>query len=408
MNFSFYISKRIAFNKQKSFSRFIIRLSIAATALSVAVMIIAAAFATGFQNTISKKIFSFWGHIRVQHFELGKSAVAEETAIFKSDTVEYILKVNPNITHINAFATKSAVLENNKNLEGVLIKGIEQLYDSVQMKSFLVQGRWLNFTDSFYSKEMMLSSTIANEIQAKLNDEIKAVFINSSDGSTTYRKLKVVGIYKTGIEENDKLFAITDIRLIQRINNWNDNQIGGYEVFVNDYKKMQIIADQIRLPIIWDAKSIKEVYPSIFDWLNVQGTNRDIVFIIMAIVAIINLITCLLILVLERVRMVGILKSLGADNISIQKIFLYYAAIISLVGVGIGTIAGVGLCLLQQYTHWFKLDEQNYYVAYVPVEIIWWQVAIICIATFALCFLALILPTILIKRVEPVKAIRFN
>ncbi len=408
MNFSFFISKRIAFNKQKSFSRFIIRLSIAATALSVAVMIIAAAFATGFQNTISKKIFSFWGHIRVQHFELGKSAVAEETAIFKSDTVENILKSNSSITHINAFATKSAVLEFNKNLEGVLIKGIEQHYDSVQMKPFLIQGRWLNFSDSLYSKEVLLSTIIANEIHAKLDDIIKAVFINSNDGSTTYRKLKVVGIYKTGIEENDKLFAITDIRLIQRINSWTEKQIGGYEVFVNDYKQMQPIADEIRLPIIWNTKSIKEVYPSIFDWLNVQGTNRDIVFIIMAIVAIINLITCLLILVLERVRMVGVLKSLGANNFSIQKIFLYYASIISLMGVVIGTIAGVGLCLLQQYTHWFKLDEVNYYVAYVPVEIIWWQVTLICTVTFILCFIALILPTILIKRVEPVKAIRFN
>ncbi len=408
MNFSFFISKRIAFNKQKSFSRFIIRLSIAATALSVAVMIIASAFATGFQNTISKKIFSFWGHIRVQHFELGKSSVAEETAIFKSDTVENILKTNSNITHINAFATKSAVLEFNKNLEGVLIKGIEQQYDSIQMKPFLVQGRWLNFNDSFYSKEVLLSSIIANELHTVLNDIIKAVFINSSDGSTTYRKLKVVGIYKTGIEENDKLFAITDIRLLQRINNWTEKQIGGYEVFVKDYKQMQTISDNIRLPIIWNAKSIKEVYPSIFDWLNVQGTNRNIVFIIMAIVAIINLITCLLILVLERVKMVGILKSLGANNINIQKIFLYYAAFISLMGVGIGAIAGVGLCMLQQYTKWFKLDEVNYYIAYVPVEIIWLQVTLICIITLILCFVALILPTILIKRVEPVKAIRFN
>ncbi len=408
MNFSFFISKRITFNKQKSFSRFIIRLSIAATALSVAVMIIATAFASGFHNTIAQKIFSFWGHIRVQHFELGKSAVAEETAIFKSDTVEHILKSNSKITHINAFATKSAVLEFNKNLEGVLIKGIEQQYDSVQMKPFLTQGRWLNFNDSFYSKEVLLSTAIANEIHAKLDDVIKAVFINSTDGLTTYRKLKVVGIYKTGIEENDKLFAITDIRLIRGINNWSENQIGGYEVFVNDYKQMQPIADNIRLPIIWNAKSIKEVYPSIFDWLNVQGTNRDIVFIIMAIVAIINLITCLLILVLERVRMVGILKSLGASNSSIQKIFLYYASIISLMGVGIGTIVGVGLCLVQQYTHWFKLDEVNYYVAYVPVEIIWWHIALICFVTFILCFIALILPTILIKRLEPVKAIRFN
>lgn len=371
-------------------------------------MIIASAFATGFQNTISKKMFSFWGHIRVQHFELGKSSVAEETAIIKSDTVENILKSNAAIIQVNAFATKSAVVEFNKNLEGILIKGIEKNYDSAQMKPFLQKGRWLSFNDSMYSKEIVISTIIAQQIKADIGSEIKAVFINPNDGSTTYRKLTVVGMYKTGIEENDKLFAIADLRLIQRLNNWNNNQIGGYEVFVNDYKQMQTIADSIRLPIIWNAKSIREVYPSIFDWLNVQGTNRNIVFIIMSIVAIINLITCLLILVLERVKMIGILKSLGANNITIQKIFLYYAAIISLLGVGIGCFFGVGLSALQQLTHLAKLDEDNYYVAYVPVEIIWWHVGLIALITFVLCFAALIIPTILIKKVEPVKAIQFQ
>ena len=408
MNFSFLIAKRIAFNKQKSFSRFIIRLSIAATALSVAVMIIATAFAAGFQTTISKKVFSFWGHIRVQHYELGKSSVAEESPINKNDTVELILKRNSNITHINAFATKSAVIENNKEIEGVLIKGVESGYDSLQMNSFLKKGRWLHFDDSIYSKEVLLSTVIASQLKSDIGDEIKAVFINSADGSTTYRKLQVVGIYKTGIEENDKLFAIADIRLIQMLNDWDASQIGGYEVFVNDYKQMEPIAHEIKLPIIWHAKTIKEVYPSIFDWLNVQDTNRNIVFIIMSIVAIINLITCLLILVLERVKMIGILKSLGTTNTSIQKIFLYYAAIISFFGVAIGSIFGVGLCLIQQATHLFKLDEVNYYVAYAPVEIIWWQVGLICLITFILCFIALILPTLLIRKVEPVKAIQFQ
>ncbi len=408
MSLSFFIAKRIAFNKQKSFSRFIIRLSVAATALSVAVMIIALAFATGFQNTISKKIFSFWGHIRVQHFELGKASVAEETPISKNDTVESILKKNSNIVHINSFATKSAVLEKNKEIEGVLIKGIDKDYDSLQMKPFIKEGRWLNFTDSSYTKEIILSAPIAKQIKASVGDTIKSVFINAADGKTNYRKVIVVGIYKTGMEENDKLFVIADIRLIQRINNWESNQIGGYEVFIDDYKKMSQVNNEIHLPIVWNAKTIKEVYPSIFDWLSVQDTNRNIVFIIMTVVAIINLITCLLILVLERIKMIGILKALGTNNAVIQKVFLYYASIISLMGVGIGTFMGVGLCVLQLQTHLFKMNEENYYVAYAPVELIWWQVAIICTATFIICFLSLIIPTLLIKKVEPVKAIAFQ
>ncbi len=408
MSLSFLIAKRIAFNKQKSFSRFIIRLSIAATALSVAVMIVAAAFAAGFQNTISQKIFSFWGHIRVQHFELGKSSVAEEAPIEKSDSVETILKQNKHIVHINTFATKSAVVERKKEIEGVLIKGVDNRYDSTQMKQFITQGRWLQFSDSLYSKEIILSATIAKEIKATLNDTVKVVFINSQNGSTNYRKLLVVGIYKTGMEENDKLYSIADIRLIQRINNWDSSQIGGYEVFVDDYKQMQEISNSIKLPIVWNAKSIKEVYPAIFDWLNVQDTNRNIVFVIMAIVAIINLITCLLILVLERVKMVGILKALGTNNATIQTIFLYYAGIISFAGVAIGCFAGVGLCVLQQATHVFKMNEENYYVAYAPVEIIWWHIVLTCVVTFILCFAALILPTLLIRKVEPVKAITFS
>jgi lipoprotein-releasing system permease protein len=383
-------------------------LSIAATTLSVAVMIIALAFATGFQNTISQKIFSFWGHIRVQHFELGKAAISEETPIAKNDTVENILRQNKNVVHINSFATKSAVVERNKEIEGVLIKGVDNRYDSMQMKPFLTSGRWLNFNDSLYAKEIVLSNAIAKQIKAAIGDTIKSVFINTADGKTNYRKLVVVGIYKTGMEENDKLFVITDIRLIQRINNWDANQIGGYEVFIKDYKEMSAVGDDIRLPIVWNAKTIKEVYPSVFDWLSVQDTNRNIVFVIMSIVAIINLITCLLILVLERIKMIGILKALGTNNTTIQKIFLYYAAIISFMGVGIGTFAGVGLCVLQQQTRLFKMNEENYYVAYAPVEIIWWQIVIICVATFLLCFLALIIPTLLVKKVEPVKAITFQ
>lgn len=371
-------------------------------------MIIALAFATGFQNTISQKIFSFWGHIRVQHFELGKASISEETPIEKNDTVETILKQNKNIVHINTFATKSAVVERNKQIEGVLIKGVDKHYDSMQMKPYLQQGRWLQFNDSLYSKEVVLSATIAKQIKAAINDTIKTVFINTLDGKTNYRKVVVVGIYKTGMEENDKLFVIGDIKLIQKINDWQPNQIGGYEVFIKDYKLMNEVNNSLQLPIVWNAKTIKEVYPSIFDWLSVQDTNKNIVFVIMAIVAIINLITCLLILVLERVKMIGVLKSLGTSNIAIQKIFLYYAAIISFVGVGIGLLVGIGLCVLQQQTHLFTMNEENYYVAYAPVEIIWWQVAVICLVTFIVCFVALFFPTLLVKKVEPVKAISFQ
>jgi lipoprotein-releasing system permease protein len=410
LNIAFDIAKRIAFNKQKSFSRFIIRLSAAATALSVMAMIITLSFVNGFQQTISQKVFSFWGHIRVQHFEEGKALVAEEEPISKNDTVEYIIKHQKGVTQMQVFATKSAVLEKNKEIEGVLFKGVDAGYDSLRLKQFIKQGRWLHFNDSLYNKEIIVSAPMANSLQLKVNDTVKITFISRDVAKITYRKLLVAGIYKTGIEEYDKLFAIGDIRLIQRINDWRPDQIGGYELFVKDYKQMDTINTLLleKLPNIWVSKTIRDVYPNIFDWLNIQDVNRNVIFIVMAIVAIINLITCLLILVLERTRMVGILKAVGSNNWTIQKIFLYQASFITLAGVGIGLVLGIAICLLQQQFGFITLDEANYYVSVALVQIIWWQIILICVVTAIVCFLSLIIPSLLVKNIQPVKAIQFR
>jgi len=372
-------------------------------------MIITLSFVNGFQKTISQKVFSFWGHIRVQHFEAGKALVAEESPITKNDSVQQIIQQQKGVQRVAIFATKSAVLEKKKEIEGVLFKGIDVHYDSSQLHQFIKQGRWLRFDDSLYSKEILISVPIANELQLKVNDTLNIYFISSS-GNNSRRKLLVAGIFKTGIEEYDKLFAIGDIRLIQRINDWQPDQIGGYEVFVNDYKQMDSINNQLadKLPNVWAGKTIQEVYPNIFDWLNIQDVNRNVIFAVMAIVAIINLITCLLILVLERTRMIGIFKAVGARDGTIQKIFLYHASLIALAGIGIGFIAGIGICLLQQYFGFIKLDEANYYVAVAPIQIIWWQVILICVLTAVVCFISLIVPTLLVRKINPVKAIEFR
>lgn len=411
MNVTLFIARRIAFNRQKSFSRFIIRLAIAATALSVAAMIITIAFVTGFQQTISNKVFSFWGHIHVQQYEASKSLVAEETPLEKNDTVERILRSLPEIKTVQVFATKSAVAENKQDIEGILIKGVEKNYSFSNLQPFLQQGRWINFNDTLYSKEIVISQPLADKLQIKLNDTVSIYFITPTEGKSTLRKLKVCGMYKTGIEEYDNLFAITDIRLLQRINHWNKNGIGGYEVFLNDYKNIDtvnsLLYNKYMLPGAWVTRSVKDVYPNIFDWLNILDTNRNVVFIIMSIVAVINLITCLLILVLERTRMVGILKAIGATDSYIQQIFLYYATIIAGIGVGTGFIIGVGLCLLQKYTSFIHLDESAYYVSVAPVQIVWWQTILVCLATLVVCFFSLILPAFYVKRIQPVKAIQF-
>ncbi len=410
MNLALHIAKRIAFNRQKSFSRFIIRLSVAATSLSVMAMIITLAFVNGFQQTVSGKVFSFWGHIRVQQYEPNKSLVAEETAIAKNDTIEALLRSEPGVKQVQSFATKSAILSKNKEIEAVLLKGIEKNYDSSKLKTYLQQGRWIRFDDSSYSKEILVSAQLATQLKINVNDTITVYFISGIDGPKTYRKLNVTGIYKTGIEEYDKLFIVGDLRLIRRVNNWEPDQTGGYEVFLSDYKNIDSVNEQLayKLPPEWNSRSIREVYPNIFDWLNIQDMNRNVIFTVMAMVAIINLVTCLLILILERTRMVGILKALGAQDGLIQKIFLYHASVITFAGIGIGFTAGIGICLLQQYTGFIKLDESSYYVSVAPVYIIWWQVAAVCIITAFVCYVSLILPTWLIKKVNPVKAIQFR
>jgi lipoprotein-releasing system permease protein len=411
LGLSYHIAKRIAFNKQQSFSRFIIRLSVLATAVSIIAMIITLAFVNGFQEKVADKIFGFWGHIRVQKYETGKSLISEELPLTKNKAIEEIIAATPGVVSYQSFATKSAVLESNTEIEGVLIKGIEKNENHSALKKFLVKGRWMDFTGSMYSKETIVSDAVAKQLQIKINDTIKVHFVSTNaDAQKTYRKLVVVGFYHTGIDEYDKLFMIADINLIRRINNWESDQIGGYEVFVDQYQQLDTISSSLSnaLPSEWMSKSIKEIYPNIFDWLDIQDVNRNIVFIVMGIVALINLITCLLILMLERTNMIGLLKSMGATNWTIQKIFILYASFITLAGVGFGLIIGVGICLFQQATGFITLDEASYYITVAPIKIIWWQVAAVCAGTSVVCFISLFLPTLLIPKVSPVKAIEFK
>lgn len=408
MNVSFFIAKRLAFNKKQSFSSFIIKLSIVATALSIAAMIITSAFVNGFQETVAQKVFSFWGHLRVQYYETNKALISEENPIPKNKEVEQILIQNKHIKNIQAFATKSGVIEKNKNIEGILFKGIDNGYDSSTIKPFLQQGKWLNFNDSLYSKEIIVSSIMANELNLKLNDTINIFFVSSTEGNSVYRPVIIKGIYKTGIEEYDKIFVLGDIRLIRRLSNWDTNEIGGYEVVLKDYKQMDEVNSKLDLPVIWNSKTIKQIYPNIFEWLNIQDLNKAVLFIIMCVVAIINLITCLLILVLERIKMIGVLKAVGCNDFTIQKIFLFHASIIAFIGILIGCIIGLGLCLLQQNTGFITLDESNYYVSTAPVKIVWWQVFTICISVAVICFAALSIPIVLVKKIKPVNAIQFK
>jgi lipoprotein-releasing system permease protein len=409
LNIAAFIARRIAFNQQKSFSRFVIRLSIAATVISVMVMILTLTFASGFQKTISQKVFSFWGHIRIQSYYSARVAIAEETPILRSDSVTRLKTIYPEIKTVQAFATKNAILKTAETIEGVLFKGVEKDYDFNNLKKFLVAGRWISFPDSGYSNEINLSAYTANLLKLQVNDQVLIYFIQPG-APPRPRKLTVAGIYKTGIEEYDKLIAIGDLKLIQRLNDWNPDQIGGYEIFLNDYTQMNKISEEMvpYLPVGLQGNTIRDIYPSIFDWLNLQNKTIVIVLILMIVIAILNLITCLLILVLERTRMIGVLKALGARNYTIREIFLLHGTIITFTGLFFGNLLGLLIAFLQQRYGFIPLPEDAYYISQAAVNIVWWQIIAVNIGTFVVCFVVLLIPTIIVKKVQPIKAIQFR
>ena len=410
MNTSLFIARKLANGSPSAFSGFIIRLSAGATAIGVAAMIITVCFVNGFQSSVSQKIYAFWGHIRVQHYEPNKSIVSEEQPIQKDTIVEKALLQHSELAYFQPYATKSAVIDKLNNIEGILLKGVDPTYHTAALEPYMQSGKWLSFPDSGYSKEIIVSVQLAKQLNIKLSDTIKLYFITNETGARTYRKLRVSGMYKTGIEEYDKLFCIADIRLIQQMNSWQSSQIGGYEVFAKETNQLDSLNNTLLndLPVQWMSRTIRSIYPNIFDWLSIQNVNRIVVFIIMGVVAIINMITCLLILILERTKMIGLLKAIGARDHPIMRIFLYYAGYIAIRGVLGGFILGVGLCLLQQYTGFITLDESSYYVTQAPVLIIWWQVLLICIATIFTCYTVLLIPVLLIKRISPLQALQFR
>ncbi len=410
LNLSLFIARRIAFKQQKSFSRFIARLAVTAIAFSIAAMILTLSFVNGFKHAITDKIYRFWGHIRIQQYEPNKAIIAEETALMGNDTIIQKIKNISNVMDVQPFATKSIILKNNETIEGLLLKGVDKNYAFNTLQPFLIAGRWPIFPDSTYSKEVVISITTAHKMNVNVNDSIYIYFINNDVASTRYRKVRVTGFYKTGIEDYDKLFALGDINLIRRLNNWQQKQVGGYEITLKNASMIDHINNQLfnLLPVEWTSRPIPEIYPNLFSWIDVQSVNERVVIVIMSIVAIINLITCLIILVLERTRMIGVLKALGANTLFIQKIFLYHATYISCVGIAIGCVVGVGIGLLQQQVGFIQLSEESYYMPTAPVLIDPFQIIVVCCVALAACFITLLLPTLLVTKVNPVKAIRFK
>jgi lipoprotein-releasing system permease protein len=412
VNLSGFIAKRIAFNRQRSFSRFIIRLSVIATIISVATMIITLSFVNGFSSAVSEKVFSFWGHVRIQYRQPMKTNIAEEIPIQEDPVLVQKVKNMPGVNSIHPFATKYAILKTTDEMEGVLVKGFDASFSFKHLQPFLQKGgRWIQYNDSSYSREIVMSTFTSQQLGLKVNDRILIYFVRP-DGTLRPDKLTVVGLYKTGIEEYDRTFALGDLKLLRRLNSWRDDEIGGYEIFLNDIRSMDDVSTSIyetsNFPVLWETKTSRELYPNVFDWLNVVGTNGTVLILFVTIIAIINFITCLIILVLERVKMIGILKAMGASNWSIQKVFILHSAFITLVGITIGTLVSLGLLWLQMKTGFVRLREAEYYMSTAAVKIDWTEVLLVIGGTLGLSLVVLLIPSLLVRKIQPIKAIRFS
>ncbi|MFM2015817.1 MAG: hypothetical protein RIQ51_1307 [Bacteroidota bacterium] len=395
MNTALEIAKRISFYKQKNYTRFIVRLSIAATAISVAAILLTFSIVNGFQSTVSDKLFSFWGHLQIS--SVSGANLSDEAQVAKK------IKSIPNIQSASAFLNQTMVLAKEIEIEGLNAKGIAD-YASIPN---LIQGRVIQSDGQSPSKEIVLSKNLATKLHITIGDQVRLYFFQNNQ--VQERKLSVVGLFHSGIEEYDLKNVFVDIHLLQQLIQ-APNAISGYQINVKDLSTIaQTQIDvQSNLPENWVATESKNLYPQLFDWIQVQNINRNITIIIMLFIAIVNLITCLLILLLERVPMIGSLNAMGATHAMIRKVFLYQASFIACAGIGLGVLIGIGLSILQLKFQWIQLDESAYLIDVLPIQIQPLQVIGVIVGTAIVCNLSFLLPTIWIKKISPAKAIRFD
>ena len=406
MNFSFYLAQRLTLKSKRTFSKLIVRMSVLAIALGVAVMILSMAIVKGFKQEIREKVRAFSGDVQVLKNDLNFSLENSSFSLPKSVLEE--LQSDSSLLSVQAFATKPGIIKVNNEIEGVVLKGIDDSYSAKSIQSILVSGRSINFADTVQAqKEILISNHTARLLHVKVGDDFVMYFVQEP---LRKRKFTVVGVYNLGVDEVDNSYVIGSLSLIRRLNNWSDSQVGGYEIRLKDFNRLEERAAAIHqsLPIEEKAFTVKELYPTIFQWLSLLDINTQVVFALMLAVALINMVSALLIMILERTTFIGLLKALGSTNWAIRKIFLYQAVYIIGLGLLLGNVLGLGFGLVQQYTHVLSLDEASYYMNFVPIQLEWMDVIWINLGTLSICLLVLLLPSLLISRIVPVKALRFS
>lgn len=411
MNFEFFIAKRIVAAKEykSSISAPIIKIAITAIALGLIMMLISIATSVGLQQKIREKVSAFNGDIIISNFDTNASNDSQ-VPVSKNQDFYPSFKNIDGIKHVQVSALKGGVVITDTDFEGVVIKGVGDDFDWQYFNDFLTEGRLPAFNGDL-NADVLVSGYLANRLSLKVGDKLVTYFFDedSSRGRRS-RGFDIVGIYNSGFQQFDEQFVIADIRHIQRLNKWEDDQVGSFEVFVNDFDDIIPIGQQVyeQTASKLDTQTIREKYYSIFEWLDLFDFNVALIIGIMIIVAGINMITALLVLILERTQMIGILKALGCSDWSVRKVFLYNA--MYLIGVGLfwGNLIGIGLLLIQKYFKLFPLNPDTYYVSEAPIYLDLGYILILNAGTFILCLVMLLIPSYIISKISPVKAIRFE
>jgi len=416
LNIERFIAKRIISGAEtgNQLSRPIVRISVLGIALGIAVMILSVAVVTGFQKEVRNKLIGFDSHIRITNYD---NNVSDEPLPISSnqDFLKH-LKANSDIKHIQQFATKSGIIKTKIDNEAVLLKGVGKDYDWSFINSNLKEGKSFVVSDTGVSRNIVVSKHLADKLTLKLNDKMVVYFLTKKVDSTSTQfeqRVKVFyvsGIYETGFEEVDEKLVLVDIGQIQKLNYWSPDQIAGFEVTISDYEKLDALGEELDVLVGQGltAQTIKQINPTIFSWLDLMDMNALIILVLMVIVASINMMSALLILILERTNMIGILKAMGASNGGIQKIFLYNAAY--LIGKGLlwGNLLGIAIALIQLYFGIFTLDAKTYYISQIPINFSILHIVILNVGTLVCCLLMLVLPSFIVSKISPVKAIKYS
>lgn len=408
MNLPVFFANRLSGKDKENLSGPVIRIAVLTIALGLAVMLISLSVLVGFQEEIRNKVIGFSAHIRVDNFDANSSF--ESSPVSTNQHFYPSLEDSAGIRHIQVFALKAGIIKTADQIHGIVLKGIGRDYDWDFIEKHLVSGSVFSITDTGTSSSLLISEMISRKLMLKAGDEVRMYFISGSEAQPRGRKFIVSGIYETGIEEFDEVYVIGDIRQIQGLNNWSGDMVSGFEIFIDEFKALKSKQDQVYQMIGYDlnAESITEKYPQIFDWLRLMDINVVIILVLMILVAGITIISTLLIMILERTNMIGILKALGIKDNDLRTMFVYLTA--GIIGRGLlwGNVAGIGIMLLQYFTHVIPLDKESYYMAYVPVSLNIGHILMVNAGTFIICLLMVLIPGYIIGKITPVKAIRYR